>query len=236
MQGVLDNSLVLFNIGDTLIQAPKGIEESAFAEVFKKVFGVDASIHSIRYHGKTSQQIIFEVMKRQGGFEGRENEIRVRMEECKRVMCDYWNDNIKKNDIRLKPGIEKILSGLKKEGYLLGVVTGNFFDIAFSKLSYSGIANSFLLIISGEDGWDRKSLLETVIKSTNWGYVYYFGDTAHDMAAGCQVKGIIPVGVATGSYDVNQLKRAGAAYSLPDLTGANVLDFLGLKKRKAAIN
>lgn len=233
MQKALGNSLVLFNIGDTLIEAPKQVEELAFAEVFNKVFGVDASIHSIRYHGKTSQQIILEVMKK-NGFDGREDEVLAKMEECKRVMCSYWSVRINKDDIQPKPGAKKILSSLAREGFVLGVVTGNFYEIARAKLNYAGLTNLFLVIAFGEDARERKALLEQAVKrALNYGYVYYFGDTPHDMAAGYRLKGVIPIGVATGDFDITQLHRAGAEYTLPSLSVKNVMEFVGLKKRKA---
>jgi len=59
------DKLVLFDIDSTLIKGAKGHRE-AFSEAFKEIYGVDTTIDIINHHGMTDQQIIIEVLKKNG--------------------------------------------------------------------------------------------------------------------------------------------------------------------------
>ena len=59
------NKLILFDIDKTLVPSSRA-HHKAFSEAFKKVYGIDASIKIINHHGMTDQQIIIEVLKKNG--------------------------------------------------------------------------------------------------------------------------------------------------------------------------
>ena len=122
------------------------------------------------------------------------------------------------------PGIEELLPRLVERGVLLGLVTGNIEPAAQIKLA-RGDLNRFFSF--GGYGSDSRSRTELTRKALERGgdvagspsistTAIAVGDTPRDVKAG-HGAGIKVVGVATGSYSVEQLSEAGADWALPNV-------------------
>lgn len=220
--------LVLFDIDKTLLKSAKG-HHLSFSEAFKKVYGIETDIDIIEHDGMTDQQIITEVLKKNGVDE---QTIKSKMPECIAVMVDYFNQVVKDEAIIVLDGVPELLEELKKNNILVGLLTGNLESIARAKLTKVGLNDYFKLGGFGSDDINRANLVKIAIDRakenfTFNGKVFLVGDALKDMEAGKQV-GVKNIGVATGKYSIEQLKAAGADFTLPNLI--NKKEFLEILK------
>lgn len=133
----------------------------------------------------------------------------------------------RKAEIRadLCPGIEGLLSRLRDAGKVIGVVTGNFEAIGWSKLSATGL-RKFFDFGSFSDKTERRAdifrngLAEVRRKLGPEAVSYVIGDTPSDIAAAKEV-GVPIVAVATGIFPVSELQALG-----PDVCLACCSDLL----------
>jgi phosphoglycolate phosphatase-like HAD superfamily hydrolase len=217
------NKLILFDIDRTLIFNSKA-HHKAFSEAFKKVYGVDTSIEIINHHGMTDQQIIIEVLKKNGL---RAKEIKPKIKECMKVMVDSFNEFIENEKIVSLDGIQNLLDALNKNGFLMGLVTGNLEDIARGKLKKAGINHYFKVGGFGSDDIKRVNLVKLAIKRAEKNFsfksnnnVFLIGDAPQDMKAGKEAR-VKTIGVTTGIYSKEQLKNAGADFVVANLKDKN---------------
>jgi phosphoglycolate phosphatase-like HAD superfamily hydrolase len=123
------------------------------------------------------------------------------------------------------PGIEKLLERLIDDGLLLGLVTGNIETAAHIKLSRGHLNRFFSFGGYGSDSADRTEVTKTALQrgalvsggTLQDGACIAVGDTPRDVKAG-HGAGIRVVGVATGSYEVDQLKQAGADWAISEVS------------------
>lgn len=208
------HNLVLFDIDSTLTHETKS-HKRAFSEAFKKVYGLSTSIDVINYQGMTDQQIIFEVMKKIGI---KEELIKRKINECMREMVRIFNDKLKDEEIKAIEGVPELLKTLHKSGVYMGLVTGNLEEIGRSKLKKVGLNHYFKIGGFGSDDIDRTKLVRLAIKKAQKKFKVRFkknilliGDTPLDIKAGKQAA-IHTIGVTTGAYTKEQLKKAGADF------------------------
>lgn len=217
------DKLVLFDMDQTLIESSKG-HDTAFSEAFRKVYGVDTTIDIINHHGMTDQQIITEVLKKNGLDE---KTIESKLEECMKVMIDSFNEIVNSDEIILLDGVQELLEELNRNNVLMGLITGNLEPIARGKLKKVGLNHYFKVGGFGNDDINRTNLVKLAIKRTeenlNFKFnnnVFLFGDTPQGMKAGKEV-GIKTIGVTTGVYSKKQLKDAGADFVVVNLKDKN---------------
>jgi len=217
------NKLILFDIDRTLILSSRA-HHKAFSEAFKKVYGVDTNIDIINHHGMTEQQVIIEVLKKNGL---NEQKIKSKLKECMKIMIDSFKESIDNDEIILLDGVRGLLEELEENDFLIGLVTGNLEEIARGKLKKVGINHYFKVGGFGNDDIDRVNLVKLAIKRAEENFnfksnnnVFLFGDTPHDIKAGKKV-GVKTIGVTTGIYSKEQLKNANADVVLENLKDTN---------------
>lgn len=218
------NKLALFDIDKTLIRGSKVKDEIAFPEAFRRVYGVNTSIDIINHSGMTDQQIIIEVLKKNGLDE---QTIKSKIEECMKIMIEVFDSNIREEGITPLDGVKELLEELNKQNVLMGLVTGNLEPIARSELKKAGIDHYFKVGGFGNDDTNRTNLVRLAIKRAEENFdfrfennVFLFGDAPQDMKAGKEA-GIKIIGVTTGIYSKKQLKDAGADFILENLKDKN---------------
>ncbi|MCK4555821.1 MAG: HAD hydrolase-like protein, partial [Candidatus Aenigmarchaeota archaeon] len=179
--------LILFDIDKTLIKSSTG-HEASFSRGFKEVYGVESKISIINHHGMTDQQIIIEALKKKGLDEA---EIMLKMEECMKIMIDYFNQIKDTIQIDVLKGVPELLSELDKRNNILGLVTGNLEPIGRGKLEKAGLNQYFKLGAFGNDDIDRTKLVKLSIKRAEENFdfkinrnVFLFGDSPKDIVAG----------------------------------------------------
>jgi phosphoglycolate phosphatase len=212
-----DIRAVLFDIDGTLL-VTGGAGGVAWQRAFEELHGVEANVAEHTDAGMTDPEIsaiIFrEVIGREGTAEERARAIGGYLKHLPDAVAESAG-------YRLMPGVEELLDRLIDAGLLLGLVTGNIEAAAHIKLARGHLNRFFSFGGYGSDSADRTEVTKAALTRgelvsggtlTN-GACIAVGDTPRDVKAG-HGAGIRVVGVATGSYEVDQLKQAGTDWAL----------------------
>ena len=169
--------------------------------------------------GRTDTWLLLEVLRRAGIDDGR---ARARLPQAFAAMQDYVDAQL--GDLRDKvlPGVPQVLSDLHAAGQLLGLLTGNLSRVAGAKLRHAGLSGYFDTGGFGEESDVRSHLVPVALRhaSERAGHpvpaarAVVIGDTPLDVEAG-KAHGTRTVGVATGPFDEDQLREAGADLVIP---------------------
>lgn len=208
---------VLFDIDGTIL-VTGGAGGIAWQRAFEQLHGVEANVAEHTDAGMTDPEIAAIVFREVIGREGTP-------EERSKVIGSYLKhlpDAVAESDgYRVMPGIEQLLPRLIEAGVLLGLVTGNVEAAAHIKLARANLNRFFGFGGYGSDSADRTELTKAALSRGSLvsggaladGACIAIGDTPRDVSAG-HGAGIGVVGVATGSYSVEQLREAGADWAL----------------------
>ena len=208
---------VLFDIDGTLL-VTGGAGGVAWQRAFEELYGVEADIAEHTDAGMTDPEIVKIVFKQVIGREG------TREERAQTIGCylKHLPDAVAESEgYRVMPGIEELLDRLIDSGSLLGLVTGNIEAAAHIKLARGHLNRFFSFGGYGSDSADRTEVTKAVLRrgelvsggTLQDGACISVGDTPRDVTAG-HGAGIKVVGVATGSYSVEELQNAGADWAL----------------------
>jgi len=212
-----DTRAVLFDIDGTLL-VTGGAGGVAWQRGFEELYGVEADIAEHTDAGMTDPEIVKIVFREVIGREGSAEE------RAKAIGCylKHLPDAVAESDgYRVMPGVEELLDRLIDEGLLLGLVTGNVEAAAHIKLARGQLNRFFSFGGYGSDSPDRTEVTKAALSRAKLvsggtladGACISIGDTPRDITAG-HGAGIKVVGVATGSYSVDQLNEAEADWAL----------------------
>jgi phosphoglycolate phosphatase len=208
---------VLFDIDGTIL-VTGGAGGVAWQRAFEELHGVEANVAEHTDAGMTDPEIAAIIFREVIGREGTQ-------EERSKAIGGYLKhlpDAVAESDgYRVMPGIEQLLPRLIEDGVLLGLVTGNIEAAAHIKLARGRLNRFFSFGGYGSDSADRTEVTKAALSRGGLvsggtladGACIAVGDTPRDVVAG-HGAGIEVVGVATGSYSVEQLREAGADYAL----------------------
>ena len=124
------------------------------------------------------------------------------------------------------PGVRALLDELSdRRDIFLGLLTGNFEGGARIKLEYFDLWRYFRCGAFGDDSRDRNALVPFALeRARSCGLdalpphdILVVGDTPYDVACARAV-GATPIAVATGSYTIEQMRKAGAELVFADLS------------------
>jgi phosphoglycolate phosphatase-like HAD superfamily hydrolase len=212
---------VLFDIDGTLL-VTGGAGAVAWQRAFLELHGVEANIAEHTHAGMTDPEIAEIVFREVMGQEGSDAE---RAEAIAGYLSHLQEAVDESEGYRVMPGIEELLPRLAESGVLLGIVTGNIEAAAHIKLARGDLNRFFAFGGYGSDSRDRTELTKKALerggqitgKPLDPDQTIGVGDTPRDVKA-CHGAGIHVVGVATGSYTVDDLKTAGADWAIADVT------------------
>jgi phosphoglycolate phosphatase len=212
---------VLFDIDGTLLYTG-GAGAVAWQRAFEELYGVEADIGEHTHAGMTDPEITAVVFREVIGREGTEQERAGAIAAYLGKLGDAVEES---SGYEIKPGIEELLPRLAAEGVLLGIVTGNIEAAADLKLARGNLDRYFSFGGYGSDSSDRTELTARAVERggevagspLDRQATIAVGDTPRDVKAG-HGAGIRVVGVATGRYSVEELKDAGADWSITDVT------------------
>jgi phosphoglycolate phosphatase len=213
---------VLFDIDGTLL-VTGGAGGVAWQRAFEELHGVEADIAEHTDAGMTDPEIVKIVFREVIGRDGTSEE------RAQAIGCylKHLPDAVAESDgYRVMPGIEELLPRLIETGVLLGLVTGNIEAAAHIKLARGRLNRFFSFGGYGSDSADRTEVTKAALRrgelvsggSLQNSSCISVGDTPRDISAG-HGAGIKVVGVATGSYSVEQLGDAGADWALESVHG-----------------
>jgi phosphoglycolate phosphatase len=211
---------VLFDIDGTLISSG-GAGAESWRRTFDELYGIPADIGKYTDTGMTDPEVGRLTFV---GALGREPT----PEEMARVMTErheHLPDAVAESKgYRVLPGVEQTLERLRGAGFLLGLTTGGTETAAHMKLERGGLNRFFSFGGYGSDSPDRAELTRRAIERAgeilkrplDAKDVLVVGDTPLDIEA-AHAAGAVAVGVATGHYDEEQLREAGADYVVGSL-------------------
>lgn len=211
--------LFLFDIDGTLIDSG-GAGTRSLDLAFRELFSVENAFYGIGMAGRTDLQIMREVLTRQCIFSD-EN-----LEALINQYLAYLMEEINNDKKHVKPGIHELLDSLATiKDVKVGLLTGNLEQGARIKLGSFGMNRYFETGAFGGDDEDRDRLLPFAIKRFEELYTakigfhecVVIGDTPRDVHC-AKPYGAKSVGVATGHYSADALRKAGADYVYEDLS------------------
>lgn len=214
--------LVLFDVDQTLLHTG-GAGSAALKLAAEEVLGRPVDLDGMLYAGRTDLILIREVLRRAGlNPEGYPHLIKA----IKAAFFRHLPVTLQQSTRgRLMPGVPAVLDILSRAKVCLGLCTGNFRYSAYLKLSHFGLADYFAEGGFGDLYPDRADIAREAIRRCGRRFglhigpdrVVLIGDTPEDVRAGKAV-GARTVAVATGIYDEDSLRQAGADLVLPDLS------------------
>jgi phosphoglycolate phosphatase len=208
---------VLFDIDGTLL-VTGGAGGAAWQRAFEELYGVEANVAEHTDAGMTDPQIAEIVFREVVGREGSSEE---RSKAIGRYLHHLPDTVAASEGYRVMPGVEAQLDRLIDQGLLLGLVTGNIEAAAHIKLARAGLNRYFSFGGYGSDSADRVEVTKAALRRGELvsggtladGACIAVGDTPRDIKAG-HGAGIRVVGVATGSFSVEELNNAAADWVL----------------------
>ncbi len=214
----------LFDIDWTLLVGKNQAHLDAFIHMFTTVFNEPtAAISDIVPHGMIDSQIIVEVMKVHGW---QENDIRQKLPEAFLAINTYYAEHADPKYIEKLPGVDMLLSELKKHGVVMGLLSGNIEGMAWNKMEMAGIKGYFSFGAFGDMAIRRSDLVgvaQTQIKQKfdigiPPSQFVIIGDSPLDVVT-AKTAGTQCIAVATGSSDKDKL-----AAENPELVVENLLE------------
>ena len=220
------HNLVLFDIDGTLVLTG-GAGIRAMTRAIEDVTGDRDALNGVSVAGRTDWFILTDALSRVSRAldDGLFAALRERY-------VAYLRDEVQLPGHGTKavmPGIRELLDRLAaRDDVWLGLLTGNFVEGARIKLEYFDLWKYFRCGAFGDDAADRNALVPFAVdRARREGLpeiaadrVFVVGDTPHDIACADAV-GAVPIGVATGGYTVEDLRRCGAKNVFADLTDAD---------------
>lgn len=219
--------LVLFDIDGTILLTD-GAGKRAIHRALIDVFG-GTGPDDHRFDGKTDPQIVRELMRLEG--HGDEH-IDAHMSPLLERYVTYLEDELRNGaaGIRVMPGVYELLDVLDaRDDVLLGLLTGNLEAGARAKLGSAGIDHTrFRVGAYGSDHEARGELPAVAQRRARdelgirvYGQdVVVIGDTPADIHCGRSI-GARAIGVATGSYTVDELLVHDPSAVFPDLSSTS---------------
>ena len=217
---MLKPQAILFDIDGTLISSG-GAGSVAWRLAFEDLYGIPADIGKYTDAGMTDPEVgrlTFEnVIGRKPTVEEMAALIAKRTAFLPQAVAES-------KAYQVLDGVPETLERLTKAGFLLGLTTGGVEAAAHIKLARGDLNKFFPFGGYGSDSSDRAELTRKAIERAGVilgepvdpARVLVVGDTPLDVHA-AQAVGAVAVGVASGSFDEDQLRAAGADYVLSSL-------------------
>jgi phosphoglycolate phosphatase-like HAD superfamily hydrolase len=219
--------LILWDVDGTLVLYG-AIGRQAFADAFLAFAGwpaTDLDRLMITTAGRTDPDIALEFLARHGITDG---EARLDAFHAALVEALAAKAELMREHGRVLPGVERALAALAREPELAqSLLTGNLEANAVLKLATFGLDRyvDFGIGAYGSDHRDRTQLVEVARAKAKARYgadvdpasVVVIGDTPLDVAAGRAGRARV-IAVATGQFDVDELRATKPDAVLPDLT------------------
>jgi phosphoglycolate phosphatase len=215
-------TLILFDIDGTLIRNAGGHHRDALAAGIRSVSGLSTTLDGVSTSGMLDRDLIRIMMQNAGASERR---IRAGMAQIV-AACQtaYLNDCAHDLSDRVCRGAAEFLAATKREGGVLGLVTGNLTRIGWKKVEQAGLRQFFSVGAFAEDGLTRVRLAKVARqRAVKAGLVAHsadvvlIGDHANDVRA-AKSNGYVSVAVATGLMPYQELASLEPDILIHDLT------------------
>ncbi len=221
----LSRRLILFDIDGTLLRCGPQVRP-LFLDALKRVFGgYGEPDGGVSFAGKTDPWITLE-LARGTGLDDRE--ILPRLPEVRRLYVANLERGLRREGMCLLPGVVELLEGLTaRDDVVIGLLTGNWQQGAWVKLSRFDLGRFFSFGAFGDDAIERRDLVPVALERARVASGRRFepeqtliiGDTAFDVDC-ARAAGVPSLAVTTGFATAERLEDAGADWVFPNLVEA----------------
>ena len=213
--------VLLFDIDGTLLLTG-GAGSRAMTRAFEDVFAVPDAFHATPMPGRTDTWILSDAAAAHGvAFDP------PTLHTFREIYLAHLHRELDVPSPRkqVMPGVVPLLEALgQRDDAYLALLTGNYEEAARAKLSYFDLWRYFRCGAFGDDAPDRDRLLPRAIARIRESggpvvaahEIVVIGDTPLDVQCAA-ASGARSLAVATGGYDVDALRAAGADAVLEDL-------------------
>lgn len=221
-------TVLLYDIDGTLVTTG-GVGRRALELTFQKLHGrADACSH-FPFAGMTDRAIARGGLTAIGVDPSDEN-----IDLLLAAYIELLREGVRQSDpekYRVHPGVRESLSeALGREGFAVGLGTGNIRPGAQVKLEHVGLFENFSFGGFGCDAEDRAALIrcgaergaERLKVPLSECRVVVIGDTPKDVAA-AKAMGAESVGVGTGGFSADELRACGATHAFKTLADPGAL-------------
>jgi phosphoglycolate phosphatase-like HAD superfamily hydrolase len=215
--------LVLFDIDGTLVLTG-GAGLRAMNRACSDLVGHVSALDGVVLAGRTDWIILDDTLRRHGRDLSQDL-----LEDLRKRYVRHLGEEIELPGTgakRILPGVDRLLGALtERDDVAVGLLTGNFAEGARIKLEHFDLWKYFSFGAFGGDSADRNALVPIAIRrASERGIarpeardVFVVGDTPFDVACALAADAV-PVGVATGGFNVDQLRASGAEIVFEDLS------------------
>jgi phosphoglycolate phosphatase len=211
---------ILFDIDGTLISTG-GASDRAWHRAFLELHGVEVNVPDYTGKGVPDPAVGLASFRGALGRKPTADEMSALMMLRQRYLAEEVESS---PGYRVMPGVPELLRRLGDEGRLVGLITGNTEPAAHIKLARADLNRFFAFGGYGSDADDRvdvcRTALDRAAKVAGDGFdrvgSIAVGDTPLDVEAG-HGAGIRVTAVATGEYAVEELRAAGADWTVETL-------------------
>jgi phosphoglycolate phosphatase len=216
----MEPRILLFDIDGTLV-ATGGAGAVAWKQAFQELHGIPADIGEFTDAGMTDPDVgarTFEaVLHRKPTPHELTQLIQRRLEHLPEAIAASTG-------YKVLPGVPERLRQLSRDGHLLGLITGNGDGAAHLKLARGDLNRWFTFGAYAAAGAERVEIVREAVargeamfgKDVPNTEIYVIGDTPLDIQA-AHGADCTAIGVATGHYDADGLREAGADHVLETL-------------------
>jgi len=217
--------LVLCDIDGTLLRRAGSAHRDALVAAVGEVVGVATRNDNIPLHGMLDPDILMQMMANAEVERGRA----VKALPAIYHAAERYYASMPA-DLRGKtcPGVRPLLRRLRRQGAIIGLVTGNLTRIGWKKLERADLDQFFSFGAFGEMARSRTDLVSMAMRHAQvWGWPngasrgVLIGDTPNDVEAG-RANGLDTIAVATGLSSFEELRASGASVVASDLTAPSV--------------
>jgi phosphoglycolate phosphatase len=214
--------LALFDIDCTLIDAHGAGGRAIFAAI-EQTFGVSGTLDGYTFHGRTDPAIVRDLATRWGVEPQR---AAAGLDDCLRRYVALLRDEVAEGRIEVLPGVRELVTALAADRrVVLGLLTGNVAEGAAVKLAPTGVSQLFKVGAYGSDSALRPDLPAVAVRRAEevtgrrfaGKEIAVIGDTPADIDCGAAL-GVKAVAVATGTHDVEELRRHAPDFVFADFS------------------
>jgi phosphoglycolate phosphatase-like HAD superfamily hydrolase len=198
----------LFDIDGTLANTCGGVHYNSFHTALREVYGCDGRIDNVPVHGNTDPGILRAALQHHGKLPA---DFEARLPRAWAIMNAEVAQKADQMEVELCPGIPELLAELRRQGKVIGVVTGNLEEVGWLKLERGGIRQFFDFGSFSDTREKREDIFRHGVelarrlrgpKTT----VCFLGDTPNDVRAAERL-GMPVIAVATGIYSHGDLAK-----------------------------
>jgi len=205
----------LFDIDGTLLRNRDRVHYDALNRALRDVYGADATIAGVAFHGMTDVGILRAALAR---VEIGSQEFEGRLPAALACVREHVAEHAGALNPLVCDAIPQVLERLHRSGKLVGVASGNLESVGWHKIEATGLRSYFRFGVFCDDHEQRvqvfaRGITEVRTRLGDEATACFVGDTPQDIVAAQQAGGRI-ISVCTGIYKREELEPLGPDFCI----------------------